>query len=188
MNLQNYINTIVSFPEKEMQIIRGAFKKITLKKGHVLLQEGAICKQLYFLEKGLARSYYANDKGKEITVWFFKENSFLVGMDSFFNQIPSTHTTELLEDCTLYAISYEKMHQLFDAYHLMERFGRIIITQMMCTMLDRLNAIQFQTARERYDFMLKKYPKIVSRAPLGTIASYLGITQETLSRIRSKSS
>ncbi|PCI01853.1 MAG: Crp/Fnr family transcriptional regulator [Flavobacteriaceae bacterium] len=186
MNLHNFLNSIIPFPPEQLQIIRNAFEKETFSKGHRLINVGETCKKLYYLETGLARSYYSNDKGKEITVWFFNDNNFLVGMDSFFNQQPSIYATELLEDCTLYAISYEKLHDLFDQYHLMERFGRVLITQIMGAMVDRLSAIQFQTAQERYDFMLKTYPKIVYRAPLGTIASYLGITQETLSRIRSK--
>ncbi|PCI35438.1 MAG: Crp/Fnr family transcriptional regulator [Flavobacteriaceae bacterium] len=186
MNLQHFLNSIIPFPAEQLQIIRNAFEKETLTKGHRLISEGETCKKLYYLETGLARSYYSNDKGKEITVWFFNEDNFLVGMDSFFNQRASIYATELLEDCTLYSISYEKLHDLFDQYHLMERFGRVMITKIMGSMVDRLSAIQFQTAQERYDFMVKTYPKIVYRAPLGTIASYLGITQETLSRIRSK--
>jgi len=186
MNLQHFLNSIIPFPADQMHIIRNAFTKETLPKGHRLVSGGEICKKLYYLETGLARSYYSNDKGKDITVWFFNDDNFLVGMESFFNQTPSIYTTELLEDCHLHAISYEKLHDLFDQYHLMERFGRLMITQIMGAMVDRLAAIQFQTAQERYDFMLKTYPKIVYRAPLGTIASYLGITQETLSRIRSK--
>lgn len=186
MNLQHYLSSIIPFPSDQLQIIRNAFEKENFPKGHRLINDGETCKKLYYLEKGLARSFYTNDKGKEITVWFFNDDNFLVGMDSFFNQQPSIYATELLEECTLYAISYDKLHELFDQYHLMERFGRVLITQIMGAMVDRLSAFQFQTAQERYDFMLKKYPKIVYRAPLGTIASYLGITQETLSRIRSK--
>ena len=104
--------------------------------------------------------------------------------DSFFNQSPSFYYLEILEDSILYSISHEKMDLLLAKYHKMEKFIRLLSIEMFTKIVHKLNAIQFQTARERYDYMISEFPDISHRVPLGHIASYLGMTQETLSRIR----
>ena len=108
-------------------------------------------------------------------------------MDSFFQQTPSLYYLEVLEDSILYSISKKEIDKLFDKYPKMEKLGRLVSTEMLTRVVNKLNAIQFQTARERYDYMLAEFPDIAYQVSLGHIASYLGMTQETLSRIRSKS-
>ncbi len=186
MKLAEYINSITSITEKELVIILSYFKKEIHLKGHQLLRTGQICNKLYFMEKGLVRSFYVNEKGKEITIWFFNDEGFLTGVDSFFMQKQSINAIELLEDSVLYSITYSELNMLFEKFHSMEKFGRLLSLQLLSDVVEKLNEIQFHSAKERYDLMLKKHPKITSRAPLGHIASYLGITQETLSRIRSQ--
>ena len=186
MKLAQFINSITPIAEEELHTILSYFKYETHSKGHQLLDVGQICNKLYFMEKGLVRSFYVNEKGKEITIWFFNDEGFLTGVDSFFQQKPSMNTIELLEDSVLYSITYSELNMLFDKYHAMEKFGRLLSLQLLSDVVEKLNEIQFHTAKERYNLMLKKHPKITSRAPLGHIASYLGITQETLSRIRSQ--
>jgi len=184
MKLKDFILSVVNLPDKVLAEMLSVFTPTKLPKGTQILQQGKTCKKLFYIEKGLARSYYYNEKGKDVTVWFFSDNNIMVSVESFFQQKPSLYHMELLEDSTLYYISNQKLQQLFDKYHCIERFGRLLAIQLLTDVVEKLNAIQFQTAKERYNFLIKKYPDIAFRAPLGHIASYLGITQETLSRIR----
>ncbi len=186
MKLEKFIQSVVDMPQSVLQEMCGYFKKVNLPKGTQILEQGQTCKKLYFIEKGLARSYYYNEKGKDVTVWFFSDNNLMVSVESFFQQKPSLYQMELLENSITYEISYDNLQKLFDKYHCVERFGRRVSIDLLTDLVDKLNAIQFQTAKERYAFLIDKYPDIAYRAPLGHIASYLGITQETLSRIRSE--
>lgn len=184
MTLPDFLNNIVAFPPEELDDITSHFEKETVKKNSILVKEGQICSKLYFIEKGVGRSYYLKEDGKEITQWFFIENKFMSSVESFFQQAPSLYYLEMLEDSVVYSISRENIDLLFARYHNMERFGRLLSTEMLTRVVDKLNALQFQTAKERYDYMLTEFPNISTKVPLGYIASYLGMTQETLSRIR----
>ncbi len=184
MKLQEFIRSVIDLPVEAMAEMHQSFTEVKLPKGTQILSQGRTCKKLYYIEKGLGRSYYYNEKGKDVTVWFFSDNNIMVSVESFFQQKPSLYHMELLEDSKLYYITYQDLQRLFDKYHSIERFGRLLAIQLLTDVVDKLNAIQFQTAKERYQFLIKKYPDIAYRAPLGHIASYLGITQETLSRIR----
>lgn len=184
MNIADFLSTTVPFTDAELKDILTHFKKESVPKNQTLVRQGEICKALYFVEKGMGRSYYLNENGKEITQWFFGVGKFMSSMDSFFQQSPSLYYLEVLEDATLYSISKEDIDQLFAKYHKMEKLGRLVTIEMLTKMVNKLNAIQFQTAKERYDYMLAEFPDIAYQVPLGHIASYLGMTQETLSRIR----
>lgn len=186
MRLKEHLLSIVEFPEEDLQDILSSFTMEILEKNTTLAKAGVICNTLYYIEKGVARSYYYNAEGKDITAWFFNEGNFLTSLESFFQQKNSAYHIELLEDSHLYSISKENMEHLFHKYPLMERFGRKLVIKLFGDMMGKLNAIQFQTAKERYHFMINEYPNLYYRVPLGHIASYLGITQETLSRIRAK--
>ncbi|MGV8994441.1 MAG: Crp/Fnr family transcriptional regulator [Flavobacterium sp.] len=184
MSISNFLRTLVSFTEEELKDILAHFKKEFVSKNQILVSSGEICKSLYYVDQGMGRSYYLNENGKEITQWFFGVGKFMSSVDSFFQQSPSLYYLEVLEDSTLYSISKEEIDQLFAKYPNMEKLGRIVSIEMLTKIINKLNAIQFQTARERYDYMLAEFPDIAYQVPLGYIASYLGMTQETLSRIR----
>lgn len=184
MNITDYLRTIVPFTHDELEDIYSHFQKESVFKNQILVRQGEISKTLYFVEKGMGRSYYLNDNGKEITQWFFGVSKFMTSVDSFFQQCPSLYNLEVLDDSILYSISKTKLDELFEKYSNMEKLGRLVSTEMLTRVVNKLNAIQFQTARERYEYMLEEFPDIAYQVPLGHIASYLGMTQETLSRIR----
>ena len=184
MNLNDFLKTYVPFTDAELQDILAHFSKEEVYKNQLLVKQGEICRNLYFIEKGMGRSFYLKEDGKEVTQWFFGPGVFMASADSFFNQTPSYYYLEILEDATLYSISSEKMDLLLAKYHKMEKFARLLSIDMLTKFVLKLNAIQFQTARERYDYMISEFPDISHRVSLGHIASYLGMTQETLSRIR----
>lgn len=184
MSIYEFLGTLVPFTNKELNDIQSHFKKETVPKSQLLVNQGDICKTLYFIEQGMGRSFYTNENGKEITQWFFGVGKFMTSADSFFQQTPSLYNLEVLVDSVVFSISKKDIDQLFAKYHKMEKLGRLVTTEMLTKIVNKLNAIQFQTAKERYDYMLAEFPDIVHQVPLGHIASYLGMTQETLSRIR----
>ena len=184
MSINDFLSTLIPFTEDELNDIIAHFKKESVVKNQNLVRQGEICNSLYFVEEGMGRSYYLNENGKEITQWFFGVGKFMTSADSFFQQTASLYYLEVLEDSKVYHISKEELDQLFDKYPKMEKLGRLVSIEMLTKIVNKLNAIQFQTARERYDYMLAEFPDIAYQVPLGHIASYLGMTQETLSRIR----
>lgn len=152
-------------------------------KGEILVREGDFSYELYFVAKGGARAYYLKD-GKTITDWFAFENDFISSIVSFFLGVPSQHYIEVLEDTTFLVMQRQDIDRLCDNHHDFERLGRLSVTKTMLQLQQRIVSLQFKSSKERYDSLLERYPQIELRAPLGDIASYLGITQETLSRIR----
>lgn len=155
------------------------------KKGTTLLQEGDVCRKLYFVEKGMIRFFYTNKNGKDITHWFAPEQSFLTEVVSFFNQAASEYYIETLEDSTLFTLTLDSLNHLLDNFPELEKFGRIFSLNMAVQFGEKVIDLQFRTAQERYHSLLEKHPDILQRASLGHIASFLGITQQSLSRIRS---
>lgn len=155
----------------------------TFKKGEVVVREGQYSKKAYLIVQGCARAYYLKD-GKDISDWFTFENQFAAPIVSFFSDEPSPHYVEFIEDSTVYEFSKGTMDYLSDKYHDFERFISKVVTETMLILCQRLNAIQFNKAEDRYKQLLSIYPDITNRISLTHIASYLGITLETLSRIR----
>lgn len=184
MSISDFLLTLIPFTTEELHDIQSYFKKESVQKNQILIQQGEISKSLYYVERGMGRSYYVHENGKEITQWFFGVGKFMSSVDSFFQQSPSLYYLEMLEDSVLYGISKKDIDDLFAKYPKMEQLGRLVSIEMLTKVVNKLNAIQFQTARERYDYMLAEFPDIAYQVPLGHIASYLGMTPETLSRIR----
>lgn len=153
--------------------------------GEHMHHAGNTSKKLYFILKGIARAYYNKD-GKDVSCYFAKEGMFITGIDSFFTQQPSIYDCMALEDTVTFAITFEALEQAYALSPEFNEFGRKYITHAYIDLVERLNAIQFQSSQTRYDFFIQKHPDLMNRIPLGHIASYLGITQETLSRIRAK--
>ncbi len=184
MELKNYLARFKEFSSEAIHDVDSIFSCECYHKGHKLFLPGNCSRNVFFFEKGLARLYYLKD-GREITHFFFAENSFPSSIEGIFYNQPTPYGLEVLEPSTIRTISYPELQKYLNNSISAERFIRILLIEALATLSDRLHAIQFQSAQERYSIMLEKYPNIFSRAPLGHIASYLGITQETLSRIRS---
>lgn len=158
-------------------------KVLNFEKGTTLVKEGQLADKIYFIVSGCARAFYMKD-GKDITDWFAFENDFMTAINSFFLFIPSPHFIEVLEQTTLLEISRVNMIKLCDKHHDFDRLGRIVSTKTMLQLQQRIASIQFETAFQKYENLLAIRPDITQRIPLTHIASYLGITLETLSRIR----
>jgi len=165
--------------------LEDCFETVYLSKNDFLLTEGKICRHLYFLQDGALRGFYNLD-GKEITHWFGFENDFVTSFFSFTTQQPAVENIQLIEPCTLWAISKEAIGKLLKQYHEIETLVRVAYEKYYVRLEERYVNAHFKTAGQLYENLLQQTPHIIERVPLGYIASYLGISQETLSRIRSR--
>jgi len=165
----------------EKELVRHEFEK-----DGFLHKEGSVCRRLFFIESGCIRGFHYKE-GREVTNWFGFEDSLVTSFHSFIDQQPGHEYIQAMEDTVVWAISRDILYQLYDQFPVIERLGRITCEQYYIRLEDRYVNAHFKTASERYLDLLTIYPHIIQRTPLGYVASYLGISQETLSRIRSRS-
>jgi CRP/FNR family transcriptional regulator, anaerobic regulatory protein len=185
MPFLDHLSTITPISKELEKGILSVSQNISVQKGNTLVKNGERCRNLYFIEKGLIRGFYY-DQGKEITHWFGKEGEFATSFYSFITNEPSPETIEALEDCELIRIKHNDLQDLYQTFPETERIGRIITETYYIDLEERFLNIQFKTAKERYQNLLNKNASLLQRASLGQIATYLGITQETLSRVRAE--
>ncbi len=177
------LQQFATISEQARTVLAKVITKRELSKGTLLLEQGKTCKHLNFLEIGFARAFYYRD-GKEITSWFAFENDIVASMYSFTTQKPSLENIEIVETSVVHSISYDQLQQLYQKYSEFNLIGRLLTEKYFIELEERIFSLQNQTAKERYQEILKYKPELLQRASLGHIASYLGISQETLSRIR----
>lgn len=183
-SLQKQITAIASFSENELAKIDSCFENEKFNAKEFLSLAGKISSKIFFILNGLARVYYLKD-GKEITTYLSCDEGFIASYSSFINQTASFENIQSLEGCEVLSISYEKMHYLYHEIPNWERVGRILAEQNYLCMADRVFKLQMISAKEKYLTFLESAPaKIIQRTPLIYIASFLGITPESLSRIR----
>jgi len=171
---------------KEFSAVIKQSKKLTFKKKEIIVQPGKICNHLYLIETGLLRSFYFDNKGNDITHWFALENMLMTIPPGFFNREVSPFGLEAIEQTTVKAFSREILENAFEKHRIIETFCRVMVTQTMISLGQKVIDLQTKTAEERYEKLKETHPDISTRASLGQISSYLGITQQSLSRIRSK--
>ncbi len=171
-------------PENE-KLLLDTIERVEYPSKTILLEEGKVCNSLYFVEKGLTRIYLYKD-GKDVTCWIGPENEFIGAIGSFFTREPSNKWIETLEPCVLWKFDYVQLEKLFSTSRELEKIGRLFSNQGILLLDKRLDNIHFNTAAERYEMFIKNHPDILQRVPLSMVASYLGMTQETLSRIRAQ--
>ncbi|HNE49742.1 MAG TPA: Crp/Fnr family transcriptional regulator [Chitinophagales bacterium] len=172
-------------PEELIIAFESKIQRIELPKKTQLVKKGKICHSLYFIEKGLARNYY-EEENKEQTCDIALNGELLVSFSSFISQQPSMEIIELLEDSVLYALHYDDLQQLYRDFPTMERLGRRMAEYYYNSLATKNYQLKFNNTTERYMQLFNAKIEIIRRVPIGIIASYLGMSMETLSRIRSK--
>jgi CRP-like cAMP-binding protein len=183
--LYTYISPFVTFTPHEKQVLENAFVFRQVPKKHKLAEEGKIAKELYYILKGLVRLYYTKD-GNDITGYIFRENLFAGSYDSFLRQSPSIQTLETLEDCDLLVINHAKMQQLYTDLPKMQIVARKVAEQRFINAQMILSSFVLDTPVERYRKFEEHHGDLLLRVPHHMIASYLGITPVSLSRIRKR--
>jgi CRP-like cAMP-binding protein len=178
------INEKVSLSPGEQESCVSFFAPKKLRKKQYLLQEGDVCKYTAFVEKGILRSYTVDDKGYEQVVQFALEGWWISDIYSFLTEEPSPYNIDAFEDAELLLLTKSANEAMLEQVPKMEKYFRILSQNALVAMQRRLVGSLSQTAEEKYTGLMKTYPDIVQRVPQHMIASYLGITPETLSRIR----
>jgi CRP-like cAMP-binding protein len=179
-----YLKKWTNISEKEEEIILSAFEPFSIKKKKDLLSYGNVCTHIDFIVKGCMRSYYVDDNGIEHIYQIRMDNSWISDLESFFSGKPSRYYIEALEDSQLLRITLAELDELYVKVPTLERYFRILFQKAYVNSLNRLSSTMWESATDRYNNLLKKHPDLFQRVPLVYIASYLGITPESLSRIR----
>jgi CRP-like cAMP-binding protein len=179
----NFFKEYNSLSKEAEQAIDEISKVVYVKKNADLQSIGHTCKTIYFINKGVARIYYFKD-GNDVTESFSFENNIIARVESLFSGAPSRKAIQVLEDTELIAIDSAKLFRLYDTFPEIERLFRKIFESGYVETVHRIEGIQFHTAEDRYTTLIKEAPDVLKRVPLKYIASYLGITQVSLSRIR----
>ena len=183
-NFKNFIRQITPISDTEFEQTVILFKKQTLQKGEFFVRQDKICRQIAFINKGTLRTYYHNDKAEEINSCFCTENNFTTSYRSFILQKPSHLSIQALEETELYVIEYEQLQNLYKISPIWQNVGRTITEKEYIVMEQYASVLSNETAKEKYLRLLKEQPQIIQKVPVKHIASYLGITTRTLSRIR----
>ena len=181
--LFEYFKLVSPLSGEAKHAIEAISSVVHIQKNKDLQPIGHTCKTIYFVNKGIARIYYYKD-GIDITESFALENNVIARVESLFTGKPSRKAIQVLEDAEIVAIDADKLFKLYDSYPEIERLFRKIFEASHVETVNRIEGIQFHTAEERYKALLEEAPTIIQRVPLKYIASYLGITQVSLSRIR----
>jgi CRP-like cAMP-binding protein len=184
--LYKKVNEKITVSEEEFEFAKTLFIPKKLRKKRFLLQDGDPCKYTTFVEKGLLRSYTIDEKGSEHILQFAMQGWWSGDLYSFLTGEPSEYNIEALEDSELLLITKDSWDLLLDQVPAFERYFRILIQNNLIATQRRLMGTLSTTAEERYNKLLQDFPDISQRVPQHMIASYIGITRETLSRIRNQ--
>ena len=183
-----YLNVLQNVSPLSIESRTALLKHISQKeisKGDYVLKHGEICKHIYYVNKGFVRIFYFKN-GKNITEWFANEKQFFFSISSYFDEKSSNLVIEAMEDSEIILLSKAGLEKLrktnIEVANLLIKFfsDSLILSQK------RMESLQFETAKQRYTKLLEVQPEILNKVPLQFIATFLGITQETLSRIRSQ--
>jgi CRP-like cAMP-binding protein len=185
-SLLDFIRQVNPMPLAEAEKITGHFHYKEFKKLEPVLREGKICQEYYFLEEGLIRSFTQDLEGNEVTIAFYPAGGVVCELFSFFKRVPALESFEALTDCRCLAIDFSGIQQVFHGMPEFREFGRTILVNAYAQLKIRMLSSLHQTAEERYQQLITHSPDIFQIAPLKYIASYLGVTDSSLSRIRAK--
>lgn len=174
----------VALTPTEMELCKTFFIPKKLRKKQSLLQEGDICIYNAFVEKGMLRSFSIDEKGNEHIVQFAIEGWWISDLASFLTNSNSIYTIEALEDSELLLLTTEARDALMNQIPMFERYQRLLLQNAYIANQARINSALTETAEDKYLNLGKAYPGIVKRVPQHMLASYLGLTPETLSRVR----
>ncbi|WP_288096898.1 Crp/Fnr family transcriptional regulator [Hydrotalea sp.] len=179
-----HINSKVKLTEAEVDLIQKHIVHKKIRKKHYFLQEGDVCKYTAFVEKGLLRSYTIHNNGNEHIVQFAMEGWFIADLYSYLSGETALYNIEAIEDSELVLMSKAANDLLLQQCPNYQTFMLQVITNAYVALQKRLSAIPHLTVDERYQHLLQQYPTLPNRVPQHMIAAYLGITPETLSRVR----
>ena len=179
-------NEKVPLVPQEVEIIKTYLTPKKLRKKQYLLQEGDVCRSVAFVEKGALREYSVDENGNEQIIQFATEGWTISDLYSFLTSEPATYNIDAVEDAELVLINRSAHEELLSKLSKYETYIRLQVTGAYLALQKRLTAVLSLSPEERYNNLLQLYPDLVQRFPQHMIASHMGLTPETLSRIRRK--
>lgn len=185
--LRTHIEAVCKLTDEEFEYILSHFTPVRIKKHRLLVREGDLVKHEYFVLKGCLRSYLTDaNSGKEFTYQFAAENWWISEREAFLKQIPATTAIECIEDCELLGLSYENREKLGREMWKYEHYIAVKTNFGYMALQKRMQLMIMGSARERFENFVKQYPDLYNRVPKAIIASYLGVSRETISRLYRK--
>jgi len=181
--LLQHFSQYIKLSDALKEAITARVQQRTYKKGEILHHADNICRSSYFIHKGILRLYFYKD-GKEISEYFTSENEWTNSPRSFMFRKVDHYYIDAIENTEVYILQVDDLLYLFNNFPEMERYARLSMGTLVYHLIERVTSMRFTTAKEKYQHFCETYHDIHHRIPLGMIASYLGIAQETLSRLR----
>jgi len=185
MNIDQILDNIFPLPTTSKIKIKNIITEVSYPKHHTLISTNKIETSIYLLKKGLVRAY-ANNTDQQITFWFGKEGDTIISLKSYVLNQKGYEVIETLETCELYELKVQNLQELFNEDIHIANWGRKLCERELIKTEERLISLQFLSATDRYKELLQNNPDLLRRVQLGHLASYLGVTQVTLSRIRAQ--
>ncbi len=180
--LKTFISSYVNIDEEQLNAIAGKFRQRTIKKNEFLLHQGTVCRDIIFVQEGCLRLYYLAEH-VEISVWFAFKHSSAIEIYSFISEKPSDYFLQAIEDSTVWYLPKKELTQLYRQYPVMQEIMRNFWEDVILNLLERFTALQRESAEQRYLDLLKK-PVFMNKIPQKYLASFIGVTPTSLSRIR----
>lgn len=183
--LKEFINKYCRLEEEDLATVLSKFQDIAVKKGRHVLRPGQICSQFYFVKNGTLRIYLNDSNNREITAWLALEKTFAIDSLSFYTQTPSQFYIHAISDSTLAVISFQDLEGLYQKIPHFQQFGRKLAEELAMDAVLRAVSFQKETAEKRYEQIVRK-PEYMQNVLLKHLASFLGLTDSSLSRLRRK--
>ena len=185
MDIEQIISRTYPLPPASMERLKARMQEVELPKGHHVMRMGKVEKDIFFIKRGIARAY-TSVEGNDVTFWIGEEGDTLVSMNGYVNNRPGYESIELMEPSVLYMLKRADLQRLFLGDINIANWGRRYAETELIATERRPISFLLTDASERYSRLMADNPEYLQRLPLGSIASYLGITQVSLSRIRAK--
>jgi|SRR6478609_147596 len=183
-SLAQFLQHTTPMNHEMVNTIAEKFQPKEFTKGDFFLKEGKVSNEYLFLETGYMRAFLLDTEGHEVTVNFYSSNSVVFEVSSFFPRVPTQENIQALTDCNGWVIPYESLNNLFHSIPEFREFGRTMLVRGFVALKVRTLSMINKTAEQRYAHLLESNPELFQNAPLKYIASYLGLTDTSLSRIR----
>ena len=185
MELLQFLESIHRMSDELKQHLAVTLKEKQLPRKDYLLEAGQVSRKICFIVKGLLRCFYIKEN-HEVCSWFMKEGDVIVSVESFFGQKESYESIQALEDCLLYYITYDELQYIYRHFPEFNFIGRVLLEKYYTLSEQRLYSLRMQRSQERYDYLLENHGDLVLRVPAKYLASYLGITEVTMSKIKGR--